>query len=317
MKSGILVIDKPKGISSTGVVNRIKRLTRVKKNGHTGTLDPFATGVLPIAVGQATRISKYFLKGVKAYYAQVTLGIETDTYDCTGTVKHTASSAHLDSLDSNQVKDVVTGFLGIREQIPPAYSALKYRGQPLYKLARQGQMIQKPARPIKIMAIAMENFRMDTHNHPVFDMRVTCSGGTYIRSLAHDIGKTLGCGAHLSGLQRTRAGPFTIEDAVDLDRVENMSPQDIEDRFIPMSRCLDFLPAVIADRATAEKVKHGQPLSPSDIPMPDALLNAGGKNESQSSHSDIRVLDSDDNLLAIVTPDKSRKAYKYGCVFNA
>ena len=317
MKNGILVVNKPNGISSARVVSRLKRLLNVKKIGHTGTLDPFATGVLPIAVGQATRISKYFLKGVKGYYAQVTLGIETDTYDCTGTVAHTASSGHLAALCLDQVKDVVTGFLGHQEQIPPAYSALKHKGQPLYKLARQGQIIEKPPRPIEIMAITMENFRMDTNGHPVFDMPVTCSGGTYIRSLAHDIGLALGCGAHLSALQRTRAGQFKIEHAVDLDRYEKMSSLDIEARVISMSQCLDFLPAIVADNETAGKVKHGQPLFVAEIPMPDALLIAGDKKQSPNIISDIRVLDSDDNLLAIVTLDKSGQTYKYCCVFNA
>lgn len=317
MKNGILVVNKPKDISSAGVVNRLKRLLKVKKIGHTGPLDPFATGVLPLAVGQATRISKYFLKGVKGYYAEITLGIETDTRDCTGTVTHTASPSILAALNSDLIKQVVTGFLGPQEQIPPAYSALKHKGQPLYKLARQGQMIEKPPRPIEIMSIAMENYRMDTNGHPVFDMPVTCSGGTYIRSLAHDIGMMLGCGAHLSALQRTRAGQFKIEHAVDLDRVEKMPPRDIEARFISMSRCLDFLPAIVADSETAGKIRHGQPLSMAEIPVPDALLMAGDKNASQNSNMDIRVLDSDDTLLAIVTPDKSGQTYKYCCVFNA
>lgn len=317
MKSGILVVNKPNGISSAGVVGRLKRLLKVKKIGHTGTLDPFATGVLPIVVGQATRISKYFLKGIKGYYAQVTLGIETDTCDCTGTVTYTAPYDRLAALDLDQVKDIVTGFLGPQEQIPPAYSALKHKGRPLYKLARQGQIITKPPRPIEIVAIGMENFRMDTNGHPVFDMPVTCSGGTYIRSLAHDIGDALGCGAHLSALQRTRAGRFKIEHAVGLDHFEEMPSQDIEARFISMSQCLDFLPAIVADSETAGKVKHGQPLSVAEIPRPDVLLISGDKNESQNSFSDIRMLDSDDNLLAIVTPDKSGQTYKYCCVFNA
>lgn len=316
MKSGILVVDKPEGLSSARVVSRLKHLLKVKKIGHTGTLDPFATGVLPIAVGQATRISKYFLQGVKGYHAQVTLGIETDTCDCTGTVTHKASSEQLAVLDPDQVNDVVSGFLGPQEQVPPAYSALKHKGQPLYKLARQGQMIQKPPRPIEIMAIAMENFRMDTDGHPVFDMPVTCSGGTYIRSLAHDIGAALGCGAHLSALRRTRAGQFKIQDAVGLDCFETMLPLDIETRLITMSRCLAFLPAFVADSQTAGKIKHGQPLYVADIPIPDALGIVGDNDESQDIVSDIRVLDSQDNLLAIVRPDKSGQIYKYCCVFN-
>jgi tRNA pseudouridine55 synthase len=275
MKHGILVVDKPEGLSSARVVSRLKRLLKAKKIGHTGTLDPFATGVLPIAVGQATRISKYFLKGVKGYHAQVTLGIETDAYDCTGTVTHKAPVEQLADLDPNHVDDVVSRFLGSQEQVAPAYSALKHKGQPLYKLARQGEMIQKPPRPIEIMAIAMENFRMGADGHPVFDMPVTCSGGTYIRSLAHDIGAALGCGAHLSALRRTRAGQFKIEDAVSLDCVEKMLPSDVEARFVSMSRCLAFLPAIIADSQTAGKIKHGQPLYVQEIPIPEALGFAG------------------------------------------
>nr|WP_320190803.1 tRNA pseudouridine(55) synthase TruB [uncultured Desulfobacter sp.] len=317
MKTGILVVNKPQGISSAGVVSRLKRLLKVKKIGHTGTLDPFATGVLPIAVGQATRISKYFLKGVKGYCAQVTLGIETDTYDCTGTVTHTVSSDHLAALGADQVKDVVTGFLGHQEQIPPAYSALKHKGQPLYKLARQGQVVEKPPRPIEIMAIAMENFRMNADGYPVFDMPVTCSGGTYIRSIAHDIGAALGCGAHLSALQRTRAGQFKVEKAVNLDCFEKMPPLDIEARFISMSQCLEFLPAIIADNEIAGKIKHGQPLSVTELPKPANLPIAGDRNEIHNIISDIRVLDADDHLLAIVTPDKFGETYKYCCVFNS
>nr|WP_321402331.1 tRNA pseudouridine(55) synthase TruB [uncultured Desulfobacter sp.] len=316
MKSGILVVDKPEGLSSARVVSRLKRLLKAKKIGHTGTLDPFATGVLPIAVGQATRISKYFLKGAKGYYAQVTLGIETDTCDCTGTVTHTSPAGQLARIRSDQVSDVVSGFLGSQEQVPPVYSALKHKGQPLYKLARQGQIIQKPPRPIEITAIAMENFRMDAGGYPVFDMPVTCSGGTYIRSLAHDIGAALGCGAHLSALRRTRAGQFQIEDAVALDCIETMSPLDIEARFVSMSRCLAFLPAIIADSQTAGKIKHGQPLHVQEIPIPETLGFVGGDDEIQSSVSDIRVVDSEDNLLAIVSPDKSGETYKYCCVFN-
>lgn len=317
MKSGILVVNKPQGISSAGVVNRLKHLLKVKKIGHTGTLDPFATGVLLIAVGQATRISKYFLKGVKGYDAQVTLGIETDTCDCTGTVTHRAASGILAALNSDQVKDVVIGFHGPQKQIPPAYSALKHKGQPLYKLARQGQMIEKPPRPIDIMAIAMENYRMDTNGHPVFDMSIICSGGTYIRSLAHDIGVALGCGAHLSALQRTRSSQFKIEHAVHLDVLGEMTSRDIEARFISMSQCLWFLPAIVADTETARKVRYGQPLSAAEIPMPDASFMTGDKIVSQDSIPDIRVMDSEGNLLAIVTPDKSGQTYKYCCVFNA
>ncbi len=317
MKNGILIVNKPEGISSAGVVNRLKRLLKVKKIGHTGTLDPFATGVLPIAVGQATRISNYFLKGVKGYRGEVTLGLETDTLDCTGTVTKQAESATLAEIDPGKLKDVVQSFLGFQEQVPPAYSALKHKGQPLYKLARQGQMIEKPPRPVHIMHIAMENFRTGPEGLPVFDLPVVCSGGTYIRSLARDIGKVLGCGAHLSALLRNRSGRFEIEDALDLENLETMSLAGIEDRIISMAQCLEFLPAIIVDDRTAQKIKFGQPLVMSSLPLPEYFCLSEDKSNAQLSDSDIRVLDSIGNLLAIVAPDKIGQTYKYCCVFNA
>jgi tRNA pseudouridine55 synthase len=148
MKDGILVVNKPEGISSAGVVGRLKRILGVKKIGHTGTLDPFATGVLLIAIGKATRISRFFLDGSKGYRAQVALGIETDTYDCTGNTTFTADTGALEQITQEDIDRVVAGFAGPQEQVAPAFSALKHQGQPLYKLARQGKMVQKPPRRI-------------------------------------------------------------------------------------------------------------------------------------------------------------------------
>jgi len=308
MKDGILVVNKPEGMSSAGVVGRLKRLLQVKKIGHTGTLDPFATGVLLIAVGKATRISRFFLDGSKGYQARVTLGRETDTYDCTGQVIAQADPSTLAGITFEKVRQVVSSFLGPQEQVAPAYSALKHNGQPLYKLARQGTMIQKPPRQIEVFHISMEGFQTTEQELPVFDMDVECSGGTYIRSLAYDMGRQLGCGAHLSGLCRTRSSNFRLEDALDLNALENMDIKDVEDKIVSMSKCLEFLPAIIADKALAQKIRFGQKPGQHDLtgPVPESEPNAF-----------IRIVDRDNTLLAIVQPDNSGQSYKYCCVFTA
>jgi len=311
MKDGILVVNKPEGISSAGVVGRLKRLLKVKKIGHTGTLDPFATGVLLIAIGKATRISRFFLDGSKGYLAQVALGIETDTYDCTGQVTAQADSSVLDQILPEQIQEVVSSFLGSQEQVAPAYSALKHNGQPLYKLARQGEMIQKPPRQIEISHIAMDNFKFSPDGLPVFDMVVDCSGGTYIRSIACDIGKALGCGAHLSGLCRTRSGQFCLESAVGLAEIESMDSQVVEDKIVSMSDCLSFLPSIVADPPLIQKIRFGQKfgigyLKDANLPVPESEPDGF-----------IRVVDKSDSLLAIVQPDESGLPYKYCCVFSS
>ena len=316
MKDGILVVNKPEGMSSAGVVGRLKRLLQVKKIGHTGTLDPFATGVLLIAVGKATRISRFFLDGHKGYRARVTLGVETDTYDCTGSQSAKADPDALAKIDPETVSNVVTSFSGKQEQIPPAFSALKHKGQPLYKLARQGKMIQKPPRQIEIFHISMENYTVSSEGLPEFDVNVLCSGGTYIRSLAFDMGKKLGCGAHLSGLCRTRSSQFYIEDAVDLESIEIMERTQIEKRIVPMSQCLKFLPAIEADEATAQKIKYGQPLKVEELGPPNIKPAIENKTAFKEDEDQFRIIDQNDILLAIVRPDKTGQTYKYCCVFS-
>ncbi|WDP91448.1 MAG: tRNA pseudouridine(55) synthase TruB [Desulfobacter sp.] len=303
MKDGILVVNKPEGLSSAGVVGRLKRILKVKKIGHTGTLDPFATGVLLIAVGKATRISRFFLDGSKAYRARVTLGVETDTYDCTGRETFRADPGDLAGITEAALSRVVAGFSGVQEQVAPAYSALKHEGQPLYKLARQGKPVQKPPRQIEIHRIAMERLETSPQGLPEFNLDVHCSGGTYIRSLAYDIGKQLGCGAHLSALSRTGSSQFTIDQALALDDIKEMDRPEISARIISMSQCLDFMPAIIADEAAAKKIRHGQ------------TLECQGAGLSTDDH--IRIIDGQDDLLAIVRADKSGQTFKYCCVFSS
>ena len=303
MKDGILAIHKPEGISSAGVVARVKRVLGVKKIGHTGTLDPFATGLLLIAVQKATRISRFFLSGSKQYRARVRLGVETDTYDCTGKTVYEADPVQVNAITPDAVREVVAQFSGCQEQVPPSFSALKHEGQPLYKLARKGVMIQKPSRQIEIFSISVD--QMDL---PELEINVHCSGGTYIRSLAYDIGKKLKCGAHLSGLCRTRSSAFDLENAVGLGALERMVPEEIEPYILPMSECLDFLPSVQVTLALEKKISYGQKLSSQEI-QPQLPLD-------YDPDSIIRLVDSSNQLLALIEPDKALPIYNYCCVFS-
>ncbi|OGQ91452.1 MAG: tRNA pseudouridine(55) synthase TruB [Deltaproteobacteria bacterium RIFOXYC2_FULL_48_10] len=301
MKSGILPIHKPEGMSSAQVVARVKRALGAKKVGHTGTLDPFATGLLLCGIDQGTRISRFFLHGHKRYLAKICLGVETDTYDPTGRIVSTAPQGMTDALKTHDIEAVVNSFLGIQDQVAPAYSALKHEGRPLYELARQGKMIQKPPRRIEIFDISIKQIDL-----PYIDIDVFCSSGTYIRSLGFDIGRKLGCGAHLSTLCRTESGPFRLENAVMLDSLEKLEKMDIQERIIPLSKCLESLPRVLADAGTAEKIKFGKKLFFSDF-------------ESISVHPEsfIRITDDGNNLLAIVQPGENGQEYKYSCVFTS
>jgi tRNA pseudouridine55 synthase len=300
MKNGMVLINKPEGISSARVVSQVKKIFHVKKAGHTGTLDPFATGLLPVALGQATRLSRFFLGGAKRYRATVCLGIETDTYDRTGRIVHQAEPESLGAIEPEQVQHVVAGFQGRQQQTAPSFSALKHHGQPLYKLARQGQMIQKPARSIEIFSI-----RVTAVNLPEFELDIHCSGGTYIRSLAHDIGELLGCGAHLSRLCRTGVSHFTLDQAHELDVLTGLPP---DRSIISMADCLPFLPRIQVDDLMAQKMGHGMKLSDPDV--------RACQTELLPARTPVRVLDSTGRLIAVIEADPDKAEYNYCCVFN-
>ena len=303
MKNGILVVHKPEGLSSARVVAQVKKILGAKKLGHTGTLDPFATGVLLCAVNKGTRISRFFLGGDKQYKAQIRLGAKTDTYDRTGRIVETVSNAVMGRLHPDTVSSVVASFRGVQKQIPPVYSALKHEGQPLYKLARNGIKVEKPARKIEIHEISITKIDL-----PVIDVTVDCSSGTYIRSIAHDIGEKLGCGAHLAELCRTRSGSFALDDAVGLDMLEAMGRTRAEQEIVPLSDCLSFLPKKVMSPDLVAKIRHGQPLTVDDI---------GETAVRCTSDADpsVRLVDDNNTLLAVVhLPEKSR-TYNYSCVF--
>lgn len=213
---GILVIDKPCGMTSHDVVAIVKRRLRAQRVGHLGTLDPNATGVLPLVINRATKSARFLEGGIKGYSATAKLGEETDTFDVDGTVTESRST---EDVTPEAIKSVLASFIGKISQLPPMYSAVKRKGVPLYKLARKGIVVEREPKDVEIFSVDVEEIDL-----PLLRFSVTCSRGTYIRTLCHDMGITLGCGAHLTGLKRTISGAFTIEDAISLDS----SPEDMK-----------------------------------------------------------------------------------------
>lgn len=212
---GLLLINKPVGKTSFSLVAALRRLLKIKKIGHAGTLDPFATGVMVMLIGRTmTRLSDRFLCQDKEYIAQLHLGISTDTYDCEGTTFFSSSKVPSD----HEIQQIIQQFQGTIEQIPPMHSAKKVNGKKLYELARKGKVIER-----KPVLVTLET-ELITYDYPLLTLRVKCSKGTYIRTIADDIGKLLGCGAHLSALHRTRSGIFKIEDCLDGSTLFDQSP---------------------------------------------------------------------------------------------
>jgi tRNA pseudouridine55 synthase len=210
---GILNINKPEGKTSFKVVAWLKHLTGEKHVGHAGTLDPIATGVLPICFGQATRVTQFLTDSIKTYLAEIELGITTDTFDRQGEIIERGDPG---GITMTQIEEALTNFQGVINQVPPVYSALKHQGRRYYELARAGIPIKLKPRQVEIINLALLNYQP-----PLITINVDCSKGTYIRSLAHDVGQYLGCGAHLKNLTRLRCGPFCIDDALSLPQVED------------------------------------------------------------------------------------------------
>ncbi|KAF0134360.1 MAG: tRNA pseudouridine55 synthase [Candidatus Saganbacteria bacterium] len=214
--NGIILVDKPSGWTSFDICKKIRNLTREKKVGHGGTLDPFATGLLLVFVGKAVKFSSNFSSGDKGYIGEMALGVKTDTLDSTGVITETKND--FKPFDEGQLKNAFNKYLGAIKQKPPMYSAIKINGKPLYKLARKGQEVERELRDITIHQL--EILGIDGNN---IKFKVVCSKGTYIRSLADDIGNDLGCGAHLSSLQRFYSHPFLLSQALTIQTIENFS----------------------------------------------------------------------------------------------
>lgn len=221
--NGIVLLDKPLGITSNKALQIVKRLYKAAKAGHTGSLDPLATGVLPLCLGEATKVSGFLLDADKSYLATLKLGIKTSSADAEGEVLETRP---VENYSNKQINTAIASFLGDIEQIPPMHSALKVDGQPLYKLAHQGVVIERKSRPVHIFDIQLLRYDGDE-----MDIEVHCSKGTYIRTLAEDIGEELGCGAHLSALRRTESGPFHLDETITLEELEQLSEKVEENGF--------------------------------------------------------------------------------------
>lgn len=298
--NGIVVVDKPKGISSAGVVARVKGIFGVKKVGHTGTLDPFATGVLICCINQATRLSQFFLKGDKVYEADLVLGMVTDTQDATGTV---IERHPLDDMSEGEVREMAARFVGTITQVPPIYSALKHQGTPLYKLARRGAPVEKAARPVRINRLEI----LDV-NLPTVRFSVSCSSGTYVRTLCADIGRKLGCGGHLKALCRTASCGFSIDAAFSLEELAEFREQGwLGEAVIPMNEALPFMPAAVVDDMLAKRILNGTKLSEADLPIPPQVPEQGV----------FKVVDPNGRLIAVLAESSATASYDYCCVFSA
>ena len=272
--NGILLLDKPLGITSNAALQQVKQLYNANKAGHTGNLDPAASGLLPLCFGEATKLSPFLLDADKVYVGTCKLGVRTSTADIEGEV---IATAPVPPLDRDQVTTLLQQFLGEQDQIPPMHSAIKHKGQPLYKLAHQGIEIERKPRRINIFALDLLRLEGDE-----LELRVHCSKGTYIRTLAEDIGNALGTGAHLSALHRTAVGPFR-DQMITIDTLEACRSEEgtaALDRFLlPMEQALEQMPAVELTETSVFYIRQGQPVLVPQAPTSGwvRLFAAGGR----------------------------------------
>lgn len=252
MYNGILVVNKETGYTSHDVVAKLRRILSMKKIGHTGTLDPEATGVLPVCLGKATKVAEYLVEKTKVYQVSFLLGISTDTQDFTGQV----ISEREVLVTEEEIHKLIPSFLGEQWQLPPMFSAIKINGQKLYDLAREGKVIERPKRQIHIMSI--EEVKLCDSS---VSMTVTCSKGTYIRTLCHDMGESLGCGAHMTSLVRIQSGPYKIEQSYTLDEIEKLVVSgDIEKVIAPTESVFPKAPSCHINETYATRLYNGNEL---------------------------------------------------------
>lgn len=246
---GVLVVDKPAGHTSHDVVMMVKKRLKARKVGHIGTLDPFATGVLPLCINDATRLARFLEDGKKEYIATIKLGEETDTYDKEGRV---VAREDIASINREDIISVLMSFKGRIQQVPPIFSAIKVNGTPLYKLARQGVIVERKPKEVEIYDIEIKDIEA-----PFVSIRIVCSKGTYIRSLAFDAGRRLGCGAHLISLRRTKNGHFSLEHSISIDKLEEMKEGFLKENIISIERLFANIPDIEVDKNLAERIMHG------------------------------------------------------------
>ena len=253
---GVLVVDKPPGMSSNDAVQRAKRIYRARKVGHTGSLDPLATGVLPLCFGEATKFSQYLLASDKKYWARIRLGVRTDSGDADGEVVQTRPVV---GITPARVEEALAEFRGEIDQIPSMFSAVKHQGQPLYKLARQGIEVERASRRVTIYSNELKCLEGEE-----LELEIHCSKGTYVRTIAEDLGERLGCGAHVSALRRLKAGPYVEADLVTFEMLEHVADDGgfaaLDALLLPTSSAVRDWPPVTLTQATAYYVRQGQPV---------------------------------------------------------
>ena len=248
--SGVLVVDKPVGLTSHDVVQVVRKGTNIRRAGHTGTLDPRASGVLVVLIGPAVRLSEYVSASDKRYQAVVRLGATTDTYDADGRV---LSTSPVDKITESQFETALEEFVGEIEQVPPPYSAIKIKGRKAYEMAREGEEVDMQPRKIHVYSLELQEWAP-----PEAVIDVYCSSGTYVRSLAHDMGEKLGCGAHLIGLRRTKSGRFTLRDAVPLRKLRDAFEDGSWYQYlIPAAEALSDWPSIELDQDQVDAIRHG------------------------------------------------------------
>lgn len=297
---GYLNINKPQDWTSTDVVRKLKGITRMKKIGHGGTLDPLATGVLPICVGAATRFADTVLLGTKSYRITMMLGSSTNTYDSTG---ETTAEADWSGVTQADVVKVLEQFRGKFDQVPPMFSALHHNGQRLYELARKGIEVERPPRPVEVFSLGFVEF-----NAPELVLEVECGHGFYARTLAYDIGEKLGTHAHLTGLVRTHAGAFRLEDAVTIEQVSEAAESgDWRELAMPIDTTLHHMNIATLSPELVEMVRHGRQLSVGDI----------GKPGEFESGDRVRAYDPDGELLAILLFEPEKLGWRPEKVLDA
>ena len=295
---GILNIDKPSGITSMDVVRRIKRASGQKRVGHGGTLDPFASGVVPICLGRATRMMEYLVDGTKEYHATVRLGVETDTYDVDGDV---IGERDASEIDFEAILQALKPFEGMIEQVPPMFSALKKDGKRLYDMARAGIEVEREPRSVHVLGIDVVDW-----SSPDLIIDVTCGRGFYMRSLAHDLGEALGCGGHLRELTRTRNSAFHIGEALSIEEAETCFTDGSWSEVLHTPDiAVRSMPAIVVDKGVAERVRNGRPL-------PGALQIPYGKPGEEC-----RVYGNDGEFLALMTFDRSAGQWQPRKVFTS
>lgn len=287
---GIILVHKSPGITSHGVVEKIRKILNEKKVGHYGTLDPMVTGLIVIALGKATRLFQFFSKENKVYKGQIRLGYSTNTYDSSGT----KTSVEINNFPSrDKILEEMRKFEGEILQVPPVFSAKKFRGKPLYVLARENKEVKLVPSKISIYFFHLKNY-----NPPIIDFEVKCSSGTYIRSLAHDLGQSLGCGAHISQLLRISSGNFNLKDSFQLEKIEELTMEGKTEEFIlPLKILLPEIPKVIVNDACLSLVKNGNMIFPENI-LKVSSLNLYSTESKREKKNIYKIFSSDGSLLA-------------------